>query len=132
MDVIPRQMPPFLGLRTASYAAPDIRKAREWYAAVLGIAPYFDEPFYVGFNVGGFELGLNPDLTENSPGAGGTTVYWGVADCRKEYARLLTLGAVQQSPPRDVGGGILVGTVLDPFGNVFGIIENPHFGGEPN
>ncbi len=125
-------MSSYLGLRTAIYAVPDIRKAREWYAAVLGVAPYFDQPFYVGFNVGGCELGLNPDLLETTPGAGGTTVYWGVPDCRAEYARLLALGATQQSPPRDVGGGILVGTVVDPFGNVFGIIENPHSVADPN
>ena len=52
---------PILGLRTALYRVTDLDKAKEWYRAVLGIDPYFDEPFYVGFNVGGFELGLDPD-----------------------------------------------------------------------
>ena len=53
--------PKFLGLRTAIYKVTDIKKAKAWYSNVLGINPYFDEPFYVGFNVGGYELGLNPD-----------------------------------------------------------------------
>lgn len=52
---------PFLGLRTSIYHVTDISKAKEWYSAVLEIEPYFNEPFYVGFNVGGFELGLDPD-----------------------------------------------------------------------
>lgn len=123
----PRAMPPFLGLRTIAYAAPDLAVAKAWYAQVLGIAPYFDEPFYAGFSVGGYELGLNPDTGEMQPGAGGTTAYWGVADCRAEFTRLLGLGARAHQEPRDVGGGILVASVLDPFGNVFGVIENPHF-----
>jgi predicted enzyme related to lactoylglutathione lyase len=120
-------MPPILGLRTIAYASPDIAAAKAWYTQVLGIAPYFDEPFYVGFNVGGYELGLNPDTSETPTGLGGTTAYWGVADCRAEFARLVGLGAVVHQEPRDVGGGILVASVLDPHGNVFGIIENPHF-----
>ena len=63
--------PSFLGLRTAIYPVTDLAKARSWYSAVLGVAPYFDEPFYVGFNVGGFELGLDPDTAANPPGAWG-------------------------------------------------------------
>jgi predicted enzyme related to lactoylglutathione lyase len=117
----------FLGLRTAKYRAPDIARAREWYATVLGIRPYFDEPFYVGFNVGGFELGLDPDLTEPGVGEGSVTVYWGVESAAAALARLLGLGAVARSPVQDVGGGIRHATVFDPFGNVLGIIENPHF-----
>ncbi|MFZ5480144.1 MAG: VOC family protein [Myxococcota bacterium] len=121
---------PYLGLRTASIKAPDLARARDWYAEVLGKAPYFDEPFYVGFNVGGFELGLDPDTSEGSPGPGGVTAYWGVPDARAEYERLLELGACEHSAPREVGGGIVVASVLDPFGNVFGIIQNPHFPNE--
>ena len=54
---------PFLGLRTAIYWVADIEAAKAWYTKVLGIEPYFDEPFYVGFNVGGYELGLQPEHT---------------------------------------------------------------------
>jgi predicted enzyme related to lactoylglutathione lyase len=119
----------FLGLRTAIYPAPDLAKAKDWYRQALGIEPYFDEPFYVGFEVGGYELGLNPDLSENPPGAAGVIAYWGVADAAAAYAHLLGTGATPGSPVADVGGGIKVATVLDPFGNVFGLIENPHFKG---
>jgi predicted enzyme related to lactoylglutathione lyase len=117
----------FLGLRTACYPVTDLAKAKAWYSAVLGIAPYFDEPFYVGFNVGGFELGLDPDTSEVKPAAAGALVYWGVESAERAWARLLELGATPASPVREVGGGIKVATVKDPFGNLFGLIENPHF-----
>ncbi len=117
----------FLGLRTVIYRAPDISQARDWYSRILGIEPYFDQPFYVGFNVGGYELGLDPDPSATAAGAGGSVAYWGVADAGAEFQRLLTLGAAARTQVQDVGDGIRVATVLDPFGNVFGIIENPHF-----
>lgn len=115
----------FIGLRTVIYAAPDIARAKEWYATALGIEPYFDEPFYVGFNIGGFELGLDPNA-QNS-GAGGATAYWGVANADDAVARLLAAGATLSNPANDVGGGIRVASVMDPFGNLLGIIENPNF-----
>ena len=120
--------PNFLGLRTAIYHAPDLAKAKSWYSEILRIEPYFDQPFYVGFNVGGYELGLDPDPS-SSTGAGGVVVYWGVSDADADAAlkRLLSLGATERTNVQDVGEGIRVATVLDPFGNVFGLIENPHF-----
>lgn len=90
----------------------------------MGHDPYFDEPFYVGFSVGGFELGLIPD---GEPGTVGVQVYWGVPDAVAELARLQELGGVIHEPLKDVGEGIKVASIRDPFGNVFGIIENPHF-----
>ena len=119
-------MTAFLGLRTVIYNVDDLERAKAWYTAVLGQEPYFAEPFYVGFNVGGFELGLDPS-GEGRPGAGGSTAYWGVEEIGAAHARLLGLGARENGPVQDVGGGIRVATVLDPFGNVFAIIENPHF-----
>lgn len=112
------------GLRTVLYPAPDLAKGKEWYSKVLGVPPYFDEPFYVGFSVGGFELGMVPDAP---PGAAGCVAYWGVPDCAAELHRLIALGGVLHEDVQDVGGGIKVATVKDPFGNIFGIIENPHF-----
>lgn len=117
----------FLGLRTVIYPVDDLQAGKEWYSRVLGFPPYFDEPFYVGFNVGGFELGLNPDTSVSKPGAGSPLAYWGVEDASHAVARLLDLGAREHLPLQDVGGGIKVASVLDPFGNAFGIIENPHF-----
>lgn len=114
-----------LGLRSAFYAAPDITAARDWYTRALGLPPYFDQPFYVGFAVGGFELGLVPDEPPNSGGAA-----WGVADLRTAFAHLLGLGATEVQPITPVGDGISVARVRDPFGNVLGLIENPHFGAQ--
>jgi predicted enzyme related to lactoylglutathione lyase len=113
-----------LGLRSAIYPANDLAAAKQWYAQVLNLQPYFDEPFYVGFQVGGFELGLIPDA---QAGTGGPQPLWGVVDIAAAYARLLELGAKTLDPVADVGGGIKVAAVVDPFGNRFGIIENPHF-----
>jgi len=113
-----------LGLRTAIYPVADLVAARQWYAAVLGQDPYFDQPFYVGFSVGGFELGLIP---EGESGVAGSQVLWGVADATRALERLLSLGAAPLDPVMDVGEGIRVGAVRDPFGNRFGFIENPNF-----
>ena len=117
----------FQGLRTVIYHAPDLAKARAWYAKVLGIEPYFDQPFYVGFNVAGYELGLDPDSSSTPGGNGGVAAYWGVSEAAAELARLIELGATERSALQEVGEGIRVATVFDPFGNIFGIIENPHF-----
>ena len=117
----------FQGLRTAIYHAPELEKAKAWYAEVLGSAPYFDEPFYVGFNVGGYELGLQPDAEAGQQGLGGAVPYWGVADAAAAHGRLVSLGAVSLGPVQDVGEGIRVAVLQDPFGNALGIIENPHF-----
>ena len=122
----PTDTPHFLGLRTAIYYAPDLAKAKSWYSRILGLEPYFDQPFHVGFNVGGYELGLDPDPS-SSAGSGGVIVYWGVSDAEAALNRLLSLGAAERTNVQDVGEGIRVATVLDPFGNVFGLIENPHF-----
>jgi len=113
-----------LGLRTAIYPAPDLQKAKQWYSELLVQAPYFDESFYVGFSVGGFELGLVPEAI---PGTSGPQPLWGVQNAEAAYARLVELGATPLEPVTAVGEGIKVAAVTDPFGNRFGIIENPHF-----
>ncbi len=118
--------PMLLGLRTVIYAAPDLEVAKAWYTALLGVAPYCDEPFYVGFDVGGYELGLDPNAS-TPPSAGGTTTYWGVEQLDDAVARATSQGATVVSAAQDVGGGIRVATVADPFGNIIGLIENPHF-----
>lgn len=116
----------FQGLRTAIYHVEDLPKAKQWYTKVLGVKPYFDQPFYVGFNVGGFELGLDPDGENVKKGESGVA-YWGVRDARTAYLKLLEMGAREHSAPQEVGDKIIVAKVTDPFGNVLGIIENPHF-----
>lgn len=113
-----------LGLRTAIYPAPDLTRAKQWYAQLLGQDPYFDQPYYVGFAVGGFELGLLPD---GAPGVDGARPLWGVTDIDAAHARLIALGATALEPVTDVGEGIRVAAVRDPFGNRLGLIQNPNF-----
>jgi predicted enzyme related to lactoylglutathione lyase len=117
----------FRGLRTAIYAVGDLAAAKQWYTEVLERAPYFDDTFYVGFNVGGFELGLvpEPDAPLERDAAG--VAFWGVADAEAAYQRLLALGGLDHEPVQDVGDGVKIGAVRDPYGNVLGIVENPHF-----
>ena len=117
----------FQGLRTVIYGAPDLAAAKAWYSDILGFAPYFDEPFYVGYNVGGYELGLDPGSPAGMGKLSGTQAYWGVENIERALASLLEKGAAKISGPQDVGDGIKVALLSDPFGNVFGIIENPHF-----
>ena len=77
------------GLRTVIYPAPDHDSAKRWWTALLGIEPYFDQPFYVGFSVAGYELALMPDA---SP-ADGALVYWGVPDVREAVSTALASGS---------------------------------------
>ena len=114
----------FLGLRTVIYPAPDLAAAKAWFTRLLGIEPYFDEPFYVGYEVAGYELALDPagDVTA------GPITYWGVGDADVALARLLDAGAtLTGTGVAEVGDGIRVATVREPAGSVLGIIESPHF-----
>lgn len=115
---------PILGLRTVGYKVSDITKAKEWYAEAFKTQPYFDEPFYVGFNIGGYELGLQPDKSVNGDNI---AVYWGVEDIETEYNRFLSLGATAHEAPQNVGGEIMVASVRDPWNNIIGLIYNPEF-----
>lgn len=113
----------FLGLRTAIYPAPDLEAAKAFWSPLLGKDPYFDEPFYVGYEVGGYELALDPS---GDPRAGVIT-YWGASDCARAVERLEASGATVRSAVREVGGGIMVATVDVVGGAILGVIENPHF-----
>ena len=111
------------GLRTVIYPSPDLAAAKTWWTGFLGFGPYFDEPFYVGFNVGGYELGLlpNADLSE------GALTYWGVTDVAAAVATAIAEGASEHTPAAEVGGGIVTATVTTPTGVILGLIYNPHF-----
>ena len=115
--------PQLLGLRTVIYPSPDLDAAKRWWTDFLGVAPYFDQPFYVGFDVAGYELGLVPDgdLSREA------TTYWGVGDVATCVERATALGAEVLEAPLDVGEGIVVGAVRNPSGSVVGFIVNPHF-----
>ena len=115
------------GLATVIYNVSDLGKAKAWYARAFETEPYFDQPFYVGFEIGGYELGLNPDMSEGRSGAGGAVAYWRVDDMAAAVAHFTNAGATIVSDAKDVGDGIKVATVADPFGNLIGLLQNPHF-----
>jgi len=116
-----------LGLRTTIYKVHDLEAAKGWYARAFRAEPYFDEAFYVGFNVAGYELGLLPDAGPASEKTANVLSYWGVEDIEAEVARFIELGATEDTAPANVGGEIVVATVKDPWGNVIGLIYNPDF-----
>jgi len=117
----------FKGLRTAIYYADDMEATKAWYQRALGIAPYFESPQYVGFEVGGFELGLDRGSIPTTEQPAGALVYWGVDSIDEALKHLIALGAKEHLATFDAGEGILLATVIDPFGNVFGVIQNPNF-----
>ena len=114
------------GLATAIYRVPDLERAKAWYSTAFQTTPYFDQPFYVGFNIGGYELGLDPDPGGRS-GPGGSVAYWRVENLDAAVQHFAGAGGAVIAPAQDVGDGIKVATVADPFGNLIGLIENPHF-----
>jgi predicted enzyme related to lactoylglutathione lyase len=115
------------GLATVIYHVTDLERAKTWYAKAFEQAPYFDQPFYVGFNIGGYELGLDPNQTVAAAGRGGSVAYWRVDAIERAVLAFVGAGAEVAVPVQDVGDGIKVATVADPFGNLIGLIENPHF-----
>lgn len=113
----------FLGLRTLIYPTTDINASKKWWQGFLGVAPYFDEPFYVGFNVGGYEIGLNPGADMSF----GPVTYIGVDSIAEGLARAEAHGCTVVSGIEDVGEGISITHLVSPTGDRFGLIVNPHF-----
>ncbi|EZH73704.1 bleomycin resistance protein [Aquimarina atlantica] len=116
-----------LGLRTIIYKVSDLDKAKKWYSDAFNTKPYFDEPFYIGFNIGGYELGLLPEEASSETKSDNVLSYWGVEKIDATYQRLLDLGATEHEKPTNVGGEIVVATVKCPWNNIIGIIYNPQF-----
>jgi len=114
---------PLLGLRTVIYPAPDLDASKAWWTEFLGSPPYFDQPFYVGFDVGGYELGLLPDADPSE----GAQAYWGVDDVAATVDRAVAQGCTVHSPPAEVGEGIVTAVVRRNDGMIVGFIFNPHF-----
>jgi len=120
-------MSKILGLRTTIYKVADLKSAIEWYSKVFQTNPYFNEPFYAGFEIAGYELGLQPEETAAASKAESVLTYWGVDDIESEYARFVELGAIPHEEPTNVGGEIVVASVKDLWGNIIGLIYNPEF-----
>ncbi|MBS1510670.1 MAG: VOC family protein [Bacteroidetes bacterium] len=111
----------FKKLRTVIYHVSDLQQAKEWYIKLTGNKPYFDEPFYVGFDFGGHELGLHPEETDGQ-GGNQSVSYWSVDDIEQTVTLFVANGANIHEPVTDVGGGIKAATVIDPWGNAVGFI----------
>ncbi len=116
-----------LGLRTTAYMVSDIDKAKIWYSKAFSTNPYFDESFYVGFNIGGYELGLMPEKEKIQSKTSNVLSYWGVNDINKMFQHFINLGARSHEIPTNVGGELMVASVLDPWDNTIGLIYNPEF-----
>jgi len=112
----------FKKLRTVIYHVKDLAKAKEWYSKVTGAVPYFDEAFYVGFDINGCELGLDPDFSGIEQG-NQSVAYWAVDSVDTALTTLVLSGAAVVQPATNVGGDIRVAVVKDPFGNTLGVIE---------
>jgi predicted enzyme related to lactoylglutathione lyase len=107
------------GVKTVLHPVSDLEAAKPVYAALLGMAPTTDSPYYVGFVAAGQQIGLVPGSEMSSPVA-----YWHVADIEAKIAEVTAAGATVHESPRDVGGGRLVATVTDPDGNVLGLLQD--------
>lgn len=109
------------GLTTVIYPVKDLARAKALYARLLGVSPYTDEAYYVGFRLGDLELGLHPQ--GHSQGMTAPVGYWQVADIRSSVASLIEAGASTEQPVTDVGGGKLTATMRDADGNVTGLVQ---------
>ncbi len=118
----------FKGIGTIVYRVKDLNAAKEWYAKAFEQKPYFDEPFYVGFNINGYELGLQPEEIDlHKVKSISSMALWVVKDIDKTYAEMIRLGATEHEKPTNVGGDVVVATVKDPWGNFIGLLYNPAF-----
>lgn len=124
------------GLTTVSYWADDVKAAKKWYSELLGIEPYFNVPNqdgslgYTEFRLGDYqhELGLiDRRYAPFDTSVGGAVVYWHVADVKVTLEKLLSMGAKELEAPKDRGQGFITASVIDPFGNIVGIMYNPHY-----
>jgi predicted enzyme related to lactoylglutathione lyase len=110
------------GVKTIIYPVKDLAKAKTLYGTLLGVKPYGDEPYYVGYRVGNQEIGLDPH--GHSQGMTGPVGYFHVDDIRKSLKALLNAGAEAKQDVKDVGGGKLIASVTDADGNVIGLIQS--------
>ena len=125
------------GLTTVSFFADDLGAARTWYAELLGIEPYFvreidGRPAYIEFRIGDYEHELGfidrrfaaGDQTDQP---GGAITFWAVDDVQASFDRLLSLGATAHQEPTEGGPGFVTASVVDPFGNILGVMYNQHY-----
>jgi predicted enzyme related to lactoylglutathione lyase len=121
------------GLSTVSFFAADHVAARKWYTDFLGLEPYFERSGYCEFRLGDYQHELGLIDTQYAPGMdsatgrAGVVVYWHVDDVNAVLERAVSLGAKHLEAPQDRGHGFVTASVVDPFGNILGIMYNPHY-----
>ena len=108
------------GIRTVIYPVKDIGRGKALFSNLLGVAPYADTAYYVGFRVGDQEIGLDPNGHK-----AGMTAYYHIDDIKKSLQLLLDAGAQVEQQVKDVGGGKLIASVKDADGNIVGLIQSP-------
>jgi predicted enzyme related to lactoylglutathione lyase len=111
------------GVKQFNYPVKDIAQAKVLYSQLLGVEPYMDEAYYVGFRVGDQEIGLDPN--GHKQGMVGPVGYFHVSDIKNSLQSLLDAGAQVQQEVKDVGGGKLIASVKDTDGNIIGLIQLP-------
>ena len=125
------------GMANVSYWATDLKEARNWYTALFGIEPYFqkpnaENPVYIEYRVGDYrhEVGIIDQRYRPKPaqeGPAGAILYWHVEDVQIAMERLLSMGAQEYEPVTKRGEGFHTASVVDPFGNVLGVMYNAHY-----
>jgi predicted enzyme related to lactoylglutathione lyase len=120
------------GIATVSFYASDVKAAKNWYIELLGIEPYFERSGYVEFRIGDYqnELGIIDSKyasKEATASPTGSIVYWHVDNVIEVFKQLINMGAKEYNEPQDHGGGFVTASVVDPFGNILGIMYNPHY-----
>lgn len=121
------------GVATISLWATDHQKAVEWYSELLDMKPYFERPGYAEFRIGDYqtELGIIDQKYGQHmvfpDGASGAVLYWHVDDLQAIYKRVIAMGATILQKPEDRGHDFVTATVRDPFGNILGLMHNPHY-----
>ncbi|MFF5439108.1 VOC family protein [Streptomyces achromogenes] len=118
------------GLQTIIYPVKDLDRAKAVFGALLGVEPYADEPYYVGYKAAGQDVGLDP--SGHAKGMTGPVPYWHVTDLRERLAALLAAGAELLQDAQDVGGGRLIAFVKDPDGNHVGLLQDPSAPSDPS
>jgi predicted enzyme related to lactoylglutathione lyase len=120
------------GVATLSFFAVDHRAAIGWYSELLGVEPYFHRPGYAEFRIGDYQTELGIIDAHYMPGQltpdpAGVIVFWQVDDVDSAFRRLIALGATEHEAVRDRGAGFRTASVVDPFGNILGVMHNPHY-----
>jgi predicted enzyme related to lactoylglutathione lyase len=111
------------GIGLVVYPVSDLAQAKTLYHRLLGVEPYVDEAYYVGFRVGEQEIGLDPH--GHRKGMTGPLGYWQVNDIHSSLRQLREAGAQVQQEVQNVGGGKLIAWVKDADGNITGLLQSP-------